>query len=756
MLTLKPFCNRSRFRPARTPLVALAAFAAASFPLRAAETPLAIAAVGPLTGSAAARGKDLDQAVRMAVEEINGAGGVNGRRIELSIYDDGDQPARAAELAAKIASTSALAVLGQVASSAAFAAGQVYREKQIPAITGAASESRVTKGNDWFFRTFPDSAGQGRFLADYAHYNFGARRLVVIREKGTSGEEFAAALRDRAKSQGIRIDADLEFLPAQANDAAFMAALAQKVAKAPKGEIIVLGSQYAETPFLLRALRDKLGPFTSLGYSSLATGALNGFFTRAENERHLPVGYYTDRFTVAAPQLGDIAEYAQTLFAAKYKARYGAEPNPEAVRWYEGARLIFQAMAAKGVTGEDRAAGRRAIRDWLASLNSPSTAAAGTGGPVYFDQDHNVQRGIAIGVFYQGRLVSAPWQFAPVSDPTQVPGWDRLVSSGNVIDGGGSKLVKIPVIYAGIDLNSLDNIDVRANSFAADFFLWFRYQDDLKPDMHEVEFPTAVSGAALGKDVWNRSQDGFTTVAFHVKGVFHADYEFSRFPFDHQTLHIPVQFHNRTSYDLILAYGGASSIAATAPGATIAGNGKTASGVPALGSKLWRLDEMLFYRDVIAQESSFGDGEAARNNTVQFNRINASIGIERDVLGFAVKNFLPLLCILVAILVGYAIAPDVINPRVSIGVTALLTTSVLYQKLAGDLPTVTYIIAMDYVFFAFFGFCVAFLGITVVSYETHKAKRAKPTRLLNQAGAGMTLAGLGATLLFVSLQYWRQ
>src|SRR5208282_837849 len=122
----------------------------------------------------------------------------------------GDDPAQAAELAVKIASTPALAVLGQVASSAAIAAGRVYREKQIPAITGAASAPSVTKDNDWFFRLFPDAAEQGRFLADYAHYRFGAQRIVVIREKGTAGDEFASALRDRAKSQRIRIDADLE------------------------------------------------------------------------------------------------------------------------------------------------------------------------------------------------------------------------------------------------------------------------------------------------------------------------------------------------------------------------------------------------------------------------------------------------------------------------------------------------------------------------------------------------------------------
>ena len=131
----------------------------------------------------------------------------------------------------------------------------------------------MTANNDWFFRLFRDAAGQGQFLADYARYRFGAREIAVIREKGTAGEEFAAALRDRAKREGIRIAADLEFSPAQAKDPAVLNQIAEKLAKLPKGDIVVLGTQYAETPAVLRALRDKLGPFTSMGYSSLATKA---------------------------------------------------------------------------------------------------------------------------------------------------------------------------------------------------------------------------------------------------------------------------------------------------------------------------------------------------------------------------------------------------------------------------------------------------------------------------------------------------
>jgi ABC-type branched-subunit amino acid transport system substrate-binding protein len=731
-----------------------------------------------MTGSAAARGKDLDEAVRLAVDEINSTGGVNGHTIKMVLYDDGDLPDRARSLAMQVASGPALAVLGQVASSAGIAAGEVYKQQKIPAITGAASQSTVTAGNDWFFRLLPDAAGQGEFLADYARYRYQARAIAVIREKGTAGEEFASALRDRAKEDGIRVVKDLEFLPAEAKDRSVLEDLAKKLAPLPKGEIIVFGTQYAETPAVLRVFRDKLGAFTSMGYSSLATDGLSDRFREDEAAMHAP-GHYTDGFTVAAPQLPDIAEYAQTVFAAKFRSRYRKEANPEAVRWYEAALLVFQAMSSTNITGNDRALARRQIRDWLAGLDRPEAAIGGVGGPIYFDKNHNVQRAMSVGVFYSGHLVSAPIQFTPVADPEGVPGWERLRSSGMVIDVGGNKVVKTPVVYAGIELNSLDNIDVRTGTFAADFFLWFRSQDDQTLDPHEVEFPTLASGGQLGQEVFRRSRGGFTTVAYHVKGVFKAEYEFSRFPFDEQSLKIPVQYRNSSSYSLILAYGGIAShenanentkradagtrqegVALASDNVGGASNTKGGSGKQhhvahsPLVNKLWKLKSQIFYRDVVAYQSSFGEDVGSQKGEVELNRINSDTTIQRDVFGFAVKNFLPLACILVALIIGYSLAPDVINPRVSIGVTALLTTSVLYQKMASDLPTVTYITAIDYVFFAFFGICVLFLALTVVTYETHRAKMHKPTKILNHSGTALTLAGLGGTLIFVWVRYW--
>jgi hypothetical protein len=153
------------------------------------------------------------------------------------------------------------------------------------------------------------------------------------------------------------------------------------------------------------------------------------------------------------------------------------------------------------------------------------------------------------------------------------------------IDIDGAKFVKVPVVYAGIELNSLDNIDTRADTFAANFFLWLRYQDKSNLDPHEIEFTTAVSGATLGMRSSAAAGKALPPWPIHVKGRVPGCYEFSRFPFEEQVLHIPIQFRNSNGYTMVLAYGNTGS---TAPKPGSSGSADPSAN-PLLSSKLWRL-----------------------------------------------------------------------------------------------------------------------------------------------------------------------
>ena len=109
--------------------------------LRAEELkPWTIGVAGPMSGDSAHLGKAMVDAVRLRVDEFNAAGGVGGRMIEVVEYDDENDAASAARVAANVANSSdALVVIGHRTSGASISAGPIYRASRIPVISGTAT-----------------------------------------------------------------------------------------------------------------------------------------------------------------------------------------------------------------------------------------------------------------------------------------------------------------------------------------------------------------------------------------------------------------------------------------------------------------------------------------------------------------------------------------------------------------------------------------------------------------------------------------
>ena len=152
-------------------LLAIAAVAAGCAPsvapTPAVAEPIKIAVVGPMTGDAADYGHWLQRGTFLAAEEINKAGGVGGRKIELVLFDDLCQPAEAVMAGHRIAADESLfAVIGHVCSSATLAAGPIYDAAGLTVVTGSSTNPLVTEqGWTHLFRTITSDADQGPEIA---------------------------------------------------------------------------------------------------------------------------------------------------------------------------------------------------------------------------------------------------------------------------------------------------------------------------------------------------------------------------------------------------------------------------------------------------------------------------------------------------------------------------------------------------------------------------------------------------------------
>jgi branched-chain amino acid transport system substrate-binding protein len=244
-----------------------------------ADTSLTLAAVFPTIGRYAVSGQQSLRGARLAVEELNRAGGVHGRRLRLAEYRTGSYFVDAQHAASLAARDGALAIVGANSSELSRAIAEVAEAVGIPQISNVSTASDITwdpqTGRDrpFVFRMCASDDVMGDLLADFAHDRLGARRAAVLYEVGrkysqqlarsfitsfadaAAGREvaefFYLALETDFRPQLRRVKEfgpDVVFLPGSFTDATLVATQAQAVGL----EATFLGGDAWSSPLLFQ------------------------------------------------------------------------------------------------------------------------------------------------------------------------------------------------------------------------------------------------------------------------------------------------------------------------------------------------------------------------------------------------------------------------------------------------------------------------------------------------------------------------
>ena len=160
----------------------------------------------PLTGFAASDGKSSSEGAKLAVEQVNSAGGINGRMLELVIYDDQAKAAQAIPIANKLIGQDkvVIGVSGSYSGPTRSAAG-VFQESSIPYIAAYAIHPDITRAGNYVFRTSFLGQVQGRGGAKLVGEILGKKRVVVITLQNDFGKSLAAGFKSKAADYGIKI-----------------------------------------------------------------------------------------------------------------------------------------------------------------------------------------------------------------------------------------------------------------------------------------------------------------------------------------------------------------------------------------------------------------------------------------------------------------------------------------------------------------------------------------------------------------------
>lgn len=310
------------------------AFAIAVSANATAQTPpseIKIGVGGPLTTPSAGFGVEMRQAVDLAIDERNRAGGVHGARvIGIAIDDRADAEAGKAAARAFCNDPAVLGVVGHVNSGVAIATGRVYADCGLAIITPMASNPQVTEsGFATIFRLTNRDDRKGPGLARYLIEKMGKKRALVIDDGTPYGiglaDQFAAGFGAGGTVTGRRsvTAADQDF-------AGFVKGWRRDFD-------VVFFAGIREGALILKEMRRQ--GLTQLFSCGDGCWDVNVFIRAAEGAASKGEGV---RVLSAAPALGDVPGSAE--FAARYAAKYGPINN-YAASSYDAARVLMAAIA---------------------------------------------------------------------------------------------------------------------------------------------------------------------------------------------------------------------------------------------------------------------------------------------------------------------------------------------------------------------------------------------------------------------------
>jgi branched-chain amino acid transport system substrate-binding protein len=291
---------------------------------------------GSLTGPQATFGTSTHNGIMMAMDEINAAGGINGRKIKVLTEDDQSKQEEAANAVTKLISqNSVVAVLGEVASSCSIAGGDVCQKSKIPMITPSSTNPQVTQKGDYVFRMCFTDDQQGHSLAEYVGKNLGVKSAALLTDvKSDYSQGLGHYFEERFTQLGGKIVARASY---SNGDADFKAQLSS--VKGSNPQILFVPGYYTDIGQIAIQARD-LGITAPLvggdGWESPKLIAIGG--------KALEGSFYSNHYFYGDPNpvVHDFVE--------KYKARYHETPDAMAALAYDAARVLADSIKRAGKT----------------------------------------------------------------------------------------------------------------------------------------------------------------------------------------------------------------------------------------------------------------------------------------------------------------------------------------------------------------------------------------------------------------------
>jgi branched-chain amino acid transport system substrate-binding protein len=325
-----------------------------------------------LTGSEATFGQMSHHGTELAIDEINAAGGVLGKKLELHTDDNQSKQGESKTIAKKLISRdSIVALLGEVSSQRSLEAAPVCQESKIPQISPASTNPKVTEIGDYIFRICFIDPLQGKVLAEFAQRTLKTHRIAVLTDAGSAySVGLATYFKEAFVSAGGEVAAEAKYTSGDKDFSAQLTSI-----KAANPEALFVPGYYTEVGLIARQARElgiKVPLFGGDGWESSELLTIGGSAIEGD--------YFSTHYS---PQVQDPAVQK---FVQEFKTKYGATPDAMAALGYDSAALLADAIKRAGSTDGAK------IRDALAATKD----FPGVTGKITIDAQRNATKPLVI------------------------------------------------------------------------------------------------------------------------------------------------------------------------------------------------------------------------------------------------------------------------------------------------------------------------------------------------------------------------
>lgn len=326
------------------------------------DGPIKIGTIQPISGPVSIYGIMSQQGIELAIKEINEAGGVLGRQLELVVEDDEANPEKTKNAFTKLVTNDGVvAIIGALTSKSTLAITADAQARKIPLITHASTNDTVTDAGDYIFRSCYNDSFQGTVVAQYAFETMGKKNAAILFDNTNDySKGLTQNFKKKFEEMGGTIIAEESYAT---GDVDFNAQLTSIKSKNP--DVLFIPDYYSTVALITKQARAQ-------GLTMPMTGA-DGWEDIISNAGDEVVGsFYSTHYSSGAED-PDVKKFEEN-----FKAAYNVGPNVLAALAYDATYILADSIERAGTTESE------ALKNAIAATDIKVVT-----GQISFDENRN-------------------------------------------------------------------------------------------------------------------------------------------------------------------------------------------------------------------------------------------------------------------------------------------------------------------------------------------------------------------------------